>query len=412
MESNPKNFVAELSAEEQVIRRFRQRNISPDDGRYAKSSDALRKYLSAEAHWLACAEVQKVLLETRVEFGRAEQKHLDEVVSALGKIDPLNMELIEQKITKHDQLAVIEEMGNYVSEETKALLHPGTTSYDVVDTARAYLFKNAWFEVMRPEICTFIESIFAHGVLWLDLLQVGRTHLQYTSPVPLGTTFASYAARLAERVEKCDTVFSDLRGKVSGIVGTGASVEMVIGKGKSREFELRVLEKLGLKPDLTATQITQKERLADVGQGLVTLMHVLGDFANDMRMLYSSDIAEVTSRADEERLGGSSADAGKNNPIHWENICGKVAVVESGMHVLYEMIHSDFQRDLRSSVQGRYQPQQMMTEVYESFSRAIGALGELKIKKEKVAEHLQKVRNFPSEALVALTRKYGWSHPE
>ena len=407
-----KNLIVKLPLEEQLRRRLLQRNISPDDGRYAASTDHLREYLSAEAHWRACAEVQKVLLETRVEFGKAEQKHLDEVIAAIEKIDPLNMELIEKTITSHDQLAVIEEIGNYVSTETKALLHPGTTSYDVVDTARAYLFKNAWFEVMRPEISRFIESICAHGQVWQNILQVGRTHLQYTSPVPLITTFAGYAARIAERTEKCDTIFGDLRGKVSGIVGTGAGIEIVIGEGKSRQFEQRVLEKLGLKPDLTATQITQKERLADVGNGLVTLMHVLGDFAMDIRLLYSSDIAEVTSRTDEERLGGSSADAGKNNPIQWENICGKVDVVESGMPVLYAQIKTDFQRNGCSSVQGRYQPQQMMVEVYESFCRAINALAELKINRENLAKHLQTVRDFPSETLVAITRKYGWIHPE
>ena len=406
------HLVSKLSAEERALREYALKTISPDDGRYRHASKALVPYLSEEAHWRTCALVQKILLETRVDFGQAQQKNLDEVVAALEKVNPLNMVLIEKEITRHDQLAVIEEIGNYVSTETKALLHPGTTSYDIVDTARAYLFKRAWFEVMRPEICVFLENLSVHGMVWQNILQVGRTHLQHTSPVPLMTTFAGYAARIAERTEKCDTIFSDLRGKVSGIVGTGASIEMVIGEGKSREFEQRALGKLGLKPDFTATQVTQKERLADVGHGLVTLMQVLGDFANDMRMLYSSEIAEVTSRTDEERLGGSSADAGKNNPIQWENICGKVAVVESGMRVLYEMIRSDFQRDLRSSVQGRYQPQQMMVEVYESFNRAIKALAELKINKENLTKYLQKVRDFPSEALVAITRKYGWIHPE
>lgn len=413
LQKSPANdLVSELPPEEQALLRFRQRNISPDDGRYAEASDPLRKYLSAEAHWRACAEVQRVLLETRVEFGKAEQKHLDEVVVALQNIDPLNMELIERKVTYHDQLAVIEEIGRFVSPETKALLHPGTTSYDIVDTARAYLFKKAWFEAIRPEVGVFIESLCAHGMVWFNILQMGRTHLQYTSPVPLMTTCAGYARRIAERVEKCDAAFGDLRGKVSGIVGTGASVEIVIGRRRARRFEREVLKKLGLKPDLTATQITPKERLADAGHFVVTLASVLVNFAEDMRLLYSSDCGEITSRSDEERLGGSSADAGKNNPIHWENISGKRPVVVSGMGVLYEMMVSNFQRDLRSSVQGRYQPQTMMTEAYESFSRAIRALREIKINKEKVAEHLQKVRDFPGEALVAITRKYGWVHPE
>ena len=96
-------------------------------------------------------------------------------------------------------------------------------------------------------------------------MQLGRTHLQDTSPVLFGSMIAGYAARIADRLEKCDNSFGDLRGKVSGIVGTGASVDMVIGEGKSIEFERSVLDKLGLKPDYTSTQVVQKERLVDVG---------------------------------------------------------------------------------------------------------------------------------------------------
>lgn len=76
-------------------------------------------------------------------------------------------------------------------------------------------------------------------------------------------------------------------------------------------------------------------------------MGVLANFANDMRILYSSEIQEVTSMDAAKRMGGSSADAGKNNPINWENIAGKFAIVESGMRILYEMMRTDMQRDLR-----------------------------------------------------------------
>ena len=292
--------------------------ISPDDGKYGDSSKDLLPYLSAEAEWRAFARVQKVLLETRVAFGKAEKKNLRELEQALGKFDPQQADAFERdQNIAHDQLAVLEELGRRSSPGTKALLHPGTTSYDIVDTARAFLFRDAWNNVVRPQVgkvigklCDLSEDPDA------QVLQAGRTHLQKTSPVPFALTFAGYAARLAERMERCDNAFGSLRGKISGIVGTGASIDMVIGLGSSLSFEEQVLNSLGLRPDYTATQVTQKERLSDVGHGLVTLMHVLGDFAGDMCLLYSSEIGEVTSRASAKKLGGSSADAGKDNPIN------------------------------------------------------------------------------------------------
>ncbi len=404
------DLVSKLSGEERLLQNHSLNCISPNDAKYGKASIPLKKYLSAAAEWKACAYVQKVLLETRVEFGQAEQWNIDEVNSALGKIDPLNMALLEGEITKHDQLAVIEEVGRFVSQETKALLHPGTTSYDILDTARSYLFKGAWNNVIRPEVVNTLEKLCNLSERSIDILQVGRTHLQDTSPILFGSMIAGYAARITNRLEKCDDYFGDLRGKISGIVGTGASIEMVIGQGKSIDFEKSVLEKLGLMPDYTATQVVQKERLADVGHGITTLMHVLGDFANDIRILYSSAINEVTSRDNAERLGGSSADPAKNNPINYENVVGTVSVVESGMRVLYGMIQTDLQRDLRGSKQARYQPQAMMAETYESFMRINKALGQLSINEDIMTKNLEPVRQNPSEAMTAILRGEKWVH--
>jgi len=405
------DMVGKLSDSELLQERFRLKSISPDDGKYGYKADPLREYLSEEAQWLACAKVQEVLLETGVEFGRGSEDNVREMRKAMKKINPLNMKLIEKHVTHHDQLAVIEEIGRHVSPETKVLLHPGTTSYDILDTARSHLYKRAWFEVMKPEVYEVIGKLCDLGEIYIDTVQVGRTHLQDTSPIVFGSVLAKYAARLAERTEKCDIAFSDLRGKVSGIVGTGAGIEMIFGE-QAEEFEGRALEKLDLKPDKTATQIVQKERLADAAHSIVTLDAVLADLAGDMRILYSSPIQEVTSRDAAKRLGGSSTDAGKNNPINWENIEGKYAVVESGMRVVYDLIRTDLQRDLRGSVQARYQPFLMMAETYESFCRASKALDKLSVNEDKMLDNLKYVREHPTEAMVTILKGENFIHPE
>ena len=406
------DLVSTLSLDEQAIERFRLQCICPIDGKYGKDVDPVRKYLSADAEWKMCALIQRQLLAARVKFGQASEKNLAEVDAALPKLDTLNIALLEKdsKI-QHDQLALLEEFGRHVSRETKALLHPGTTSYDILDTARSYAFKTAWKECLRPKVGESIDILCNIADKSVNLLQVGRTHLQNTSPLSFGTNISKFAYRLAERVEKCDYAFNDLRGTITGIVGTGASIEMVIGKGKSKAFELEVLNSLGLEPDPAASQVVQKERLADVGNGIVTLMNVLGDFANDVRMMYSSAIQEVTSLKDAARLGGSSADAGKNNPIQYENIGGSTIVALTGMGVLYALIQSDFQRDLESSVEARYQPGIMMAQAYESFSKVVKALDQFCIIEDNLARNLEPVRKSPSEAMTAILRgEPGWIH--
>jgi adenylosuccinate lyase len=406
------DLVSKLSPTERAVLEFRQQCICPDDGKYGKTTKDLVDYLTPQAEWKGFLKVQRTLLETRVEFGKADRSSLEELDRIMPEVSLLNASLLEDdKRINHDQLGLLQEVGRHVSPETLALLHPGTTSYDIVDTARSMLFKQAWYEKIRPQVALSIEKLCSLAECSIDILQVGRTHLQDTSPVPFGVTLAGYARRIAERVEKCDAAFDDLRGKVSGIVGTGASIDMVIGEGMAMRFQERVLEKLNLKPDYAATQIVQRERLCDVGNSLVTLMYVLDDFAEDVRKMYSSAIQEATSRDNAERLGGASADAMKNNPIQYENIAGNGAQVESGMLVLYRMIESDFQRDLRNSRLGRYQPQMMMSEVYESFVRINKALPQLSINTDKMEANLKPVRDNPSEAMVAILRGEGWVHP-
>ena len=221
------DLVSKLTDADRAVAQFRLRSVSPDAGKYGRESEPIAEYLSAEAEWKACAFFQKVLLETRVAFGSAESRHVEEVERALPLFDPLNAALLEERVTKHDQLAVLEELGRHISLETKALLHPGTTSYDILDTVRSYLLRECWNTVMREKVSEVIESLCDLSPLYQQVLQVGRTHLQKTSPIPFGTTLAGYAARLAKRVEVCDRAFSSLKGKVSGIVGTGASVDFV-----------------------------------------------------------------------------------------------------------------------------------------------------------------------------------------
>lgn len=402
------DFISKISKEQKIILKHKMQSISPDDWRY--SQEDLKEYLTQFAELKAAAIVQRALLETRIEFGKAQISDLKEFDKALEKFDPRNVVLIEKNITKHDQLAVIEELWRYLPKEVKAKLHPWTTSYDIVDTARAYLLKKVFKEKLSPLLKETIKKLVNIAIENKDIIQVWRTHIQDTSPIIFWTLLSNTAKNLADRYNLTKQAFNNLKWKVSWIVWTWASIEMVIWKGKSEEFEKKVLEKLDLKSDTTATQIVQKYNLADLGHNLVMIMHIIWGFANDMRLLYSTAISEVTSLDAKKRLWGSSADASKNNPINYENIAWKIAIVESGMRILYELCQTDLQRDLRGSIQARYQPQAMISQVYESLKRLNKELEQLSVITENIWKNLEKIRKNPSEALVAILRWESWTH--
>ena len=433
--ANPNNFVAELSDQERIEAETRMKTVSPNDGKYYQKD--LEDYITADAEWMACAKVQLELMRTRVEFGLADEDDLKIVEEAYRNINPLNISLIERRVTKHDQLAVLEEFklrieemfekkeqldffqedreesAKDTAERIQALLHPGTTSYDILDTARSYLLKQVWENKLKWTVIDTIQWFIklAEEHREEEVLQVGRTHLQHTAPVPFSQTFSNSAADLAERLLNCDLCFSKARWKVSGIVWTGASVAMIVSSDRGIEFEIEALKKLWLEPAYTATQVVPKEPLRDIWNSVLGVMSVIANFAGNMRKLYSSDIAEVTSLDSKKRLGWSSADASKNNPINYENIEWSLAVVESWMRILNELTQTDLQRDLRGSVQARYEPHGMISKTYESLKRTSRELKQLHVNRENVAKNLDNVRKKPTEPLVSILRwETWWTH--
>lgn len=385
--------------------RFGLHCVNPMDAKYrGKVGTLVETYLSPDAELRANALVQYTLLETLGEYGIVPQQNVEEAKKALQKIDPLNIALLEDNVTQHDQLAVLVEFSRHISPETQAYMHPGTTSYDVVDTSRAFLFKGAWKEYIEPATKNLILKLAELSTEYLDVVQIGRTHLQYTSPIIFGGYLSAITRRLAEEYKLIDDSFNNLKGKISGIVGTGAGVSQFVEN--DIEFEKKVLEKLGLQPEFCLSQTTSKESYLHVGQAISGFTGVLCKFANDMRLLYSSDINEVVSR--KVRVGGSSTDAFKDNPINWENIAGTYAIINGELSVLEAMVQTDLQRHLSDSKQGRYEPQGMMTNFYEMVLRTNKALETFSINEDKMKEHLVHFEKVPSEAMVTILKSHGF----
>ncbi|HLC66165.1 MAG TPA: hypothetical protein VJK52_00830, partial [Candidatus Nanoarchaeia archaeon] len=101
------DLTTRLSPEEVALARFRLNCISPNDGKYAQKSSPVFPYLTAQAEWQTCAQVQQALLEVRSRFdSKVVGRHLVEMRLAVERFDPLNAALWEDKL-HHDQLAVL-----------------------------------------------------------------------------------------------------------------------------------------------------------------------------------------------------------------------------------------------------------------------------------------------------------------
>ncbi len=402
-----------LKLQQQVIdtqlqlREQRQLMICPLDYKYY--DEKLAQYISGAATWRACAEVQVALMRGRLHFGKATAENVAEMEAAFKIFSPADTHDLEEKVTRQDQLAVLREFRKYVIQDTYDKMHPGTTSYDILDTARNLMFKRVAEELIKPKALELLKTLVNLAEEYENRIQVGRTHNQWTSPVTFGYTIAAYASRLDDRIDKLVDAADKLEGKISGIVATSASVATVLGREVALPFQQYVLEEiLGLKVCRDASQVVSKEKLTDYAHAYVSMQGVLADMANTMRLLQSSEISEISGRETKARLGGSSADPSKNNPIQFENVAGVWEEVMSGMNVIYHLQVSDHSRDLRGSVQARFQPQHIIAIVYDSLKRMAKQMSDIVVNEEAMDRHLAAANRYPAEALNAVLKAYNF----
>lgn len=401
----------------------RYETFCPYDYKYKHNE--LVPYLTAAAEIKYYTKVQAALMKGLHKFGKASEKNVKEMEDAVDKISPALVYELEEKVTKHDQQALIMALkGNLqacekvnpllkdylkglVSRDTAKLIHPGTTSYDIVDTARAMMYRDSTNEIVIPESIKLLKNLVGLAEKYMDRVQIGRTHGQWTSPLTFGYALAMYAEGLADRIPKLRQGANSLEGKISGIVGTGASIASIVGKENALEFEGYVLEDvLKLNVSRASSQVTRKEKLADLTHYLITLAAVLADMSNSMRHLQRSEIHEI-GELGEQRRGGSSADPSKSNPINFENVNGLFEVLSNAQNTVYHTIITDHQRDLRNSVMHRFEPTHLICGVFDSLKRLNKVMPKLAVYENQMDGHIKKASKLSkAEALNAILKAH------
>lgn len=400
-----------ISQLEQNEKEARFNNFCPYDYRYRDKK--LGEYLFESSTIRYFVKVQAALMKGLHKFGKATEKNVVEMEEAVEKVSPALVQHIEDNKTRHDQLAVIHALKDIVSEDTARRIHPGTTSYDIIDTARNLAYKEATTEYIIPRAKKLLGVLVDLAEEYVQRPQIGRTHGQWTSPVIFGYTIIIYANRIADRIQKAEIAANALEGKVAGITGTHASICQIVGEENALDFEKYVIKDvLGLEVCPAATQIIPREKLTDLTHYLISLDTVLADLSNSMRHLQRSEIHEVGERSQakmggEEELGGSSADPSKSNPINFENVNGLWRVILTAQAQMYHQSVSDHQRDLTNSVMLRFEPTHTICGVNESVGRLTKVMGKLAVYADSMDENLEKAQKFSiAEALTATLKGY------
>ena len=258
--------------------------------------------------------IQEKYVETLEELKIAEAG----IAKKIRKAEISKEEVYKQeKVTNHDLASFVDILQKKVGEGSN-WVHYGLTSSDIVDSANSLLIIQS-IEIAQELILNLLKELKLKAIKNKDTKIIGRTHGVYAEETFLGNIFGNWyleIKRSLDRVERAKV--SIAYGKLSGPVGNHTVV--------TEEMEEITLEKLGLKPEIFASQIVSRDRYAEVFTSLSILASTYERISTNLRSYQRSEISEMYEPFKDGQKG-SSAMPHKKNPIGSERITGLARIM-------------------------------------------------------------------------------------
>ena len=240
------------------------------------------------------------------------------VAKKIQEAEVLKEEVYKQEeITNHDLASFVDILQNKVGEGSN-WVHYGLTSSDIVDTANSLLIIQS-IEVAQELIHDLLKELKLKAIDEKDTKIIGRTHGVYAEETFLGNIFGNWYLEIKRSLVRVERAKNSIAfGKLSGPVGNHTVV--------TEEMEELTLEKLGLKSEIFASQIVNRDRYAEVFTSLSILASTYERISTNLRSYQRSEISEIFEPFKEGQKG-SSAMPHKKNPIGSERISGLSRII-------------------------------------------------------------------------------------
>jgi fumarate hydratase, class II len=207
------------------------------------------------------------------------------------------------------------------------LVHPNDdvnmsqSSNDVFPAAMHVAAVDAVRNRLMPSLMKLKSTLSAKSEAFMDIVKIGRTHLQDATPLTLGQEFSGYVAQLEQADRHLHGSLPHLCELALGGTAVGTGLNAPAGYAEKVAAELARLTGL---PFVTASNKFEVMAAADAlvhGHGaLKTLAAGLMKIANDIRWLASGPRSGIGELSIPENEPGSSIMPGKVNPTQSEAV--------------------------------------------------------------------------------------------
>jgi adenylosuccinate lyase len=304
-----------------------ERYTLPEMGAIWKDEFKFKTWLKIEI--LAC--------EARSEIGEIPKEDV-EVIKNKAKFDIKKILEIEE-ITKHDVIAFLTNVAEYVGSQSRHI-HYGMTSSDILDTTLSYQMKNAG-ELLLKRLIELKKALKKRALEHKHTICVGRSHGVHAEPTTMGLKFANWFEETKRNIKRLENAIDVISvGQVSGAVGTFEFL--------SPKVEEYVCKKLGLKPAPVSTQVIQRDRHAEFLTTLSVIGATLEKISVEIRHLQRTEVLEAEEYFSKGQKG-SSAMPHKRNPVISERITGLARILRGNAHASVENVALWHERDISHS---------------------------------------------------------------
>lgn len=192
--------------------------------------------------------------------------------------------------------------------QAAALVHLGSTSQDVIDTAMALVSKPA-LALIDEDLSALCAALVEKAQSHADHPVLARTLMQPASVTSLGLKCIHWAAPLLRSRQRLRRAAEDaLCLQLGGAVGHLAQM----GR-KGPQITASMARELGLR-DPQGSWHTERDRWVALACELALMVGSLGKMARDIALMSQFEVGELAEPAEEGR-GGSSAMPHKRNPV-------------------------------------------------------------------------------------------------
>ena len=394
--------------------------LSPLDGRYAKSVEALRPIFSeyglmkarvkVELCWLKALAAEPKITEVPA-FSAATLAEIDDVIAHFSLDDAAAVKAFEAT-TNHDVKAIEYWLkqrfaNNAEVQKVNEFIHFACTSEDINNLSHALMLQEARETVLLPKLAEIVSKLtdMAHDLAAVPMMS--RTHGQPATPSTLGKEIANVVYRLQRQIQQLAA--QEFLGKINGAVGN-YNAHMVAYPDVDWEQHCQnfVEQSLGLTFNPYTIQIEPHDYMAEFFQTISRINTILIDFNRDVWGYISLGYFKQKVKAGEV---GSSTMPHKVNPIDFENSEGNLGMANAVLGFLSEKLPiSRWQRDLTDSTVLRNMGVGVGYTILGLVAHLRG-LNKLEANPAALAADLDATWELLAEPIQTVMRRYGIANP-